>query len=100
MLTEEGKEAARECLLRSGLISPDDVMAPVNVTECSGYVCGTSELGLSCTVSFNKDTTFRSNDTCCDKEQTNIQKDISTTVFLFSHFLCNFFLFHVCRQDS
>ncbi|CAA7398491.1 unnamed protein product [Spirodela intermedia] len=86
MLTEEGKEAACECLLRSGLISPDDVLGPVNVTECSGHACGTSELGLSSSVSFNNVTTFPSNDTCCDRELSNIQKDISTTTQENDHF--------------
>ena len=81
MLTEQGKTTAVECLSRSGLIFPDEVLPKSNLTECSGDVCGTSESGLSGSVSVNKDV-VSSNKTSSDKELSG-EPEINIMVLLF-----------------
>uniref|UniRef100_A0A1D1ZA70 Crossover junction endonuclease MUS81 n=1 Tax=Anthurium amnicola TaxID=1678845 RepID=A0A1D1ZA70_9ARAE len=78
MLTEEGKVAACECLLRSGLISPPELLAPVDGSKISNHMQSTSRLELSCAASFNQDTRVFSVDTSRQKEFIEIPTDSHT----------------------
>ena len=63
MLTEEGQEAARECILRSGLSDSSVQLTATNGSNSSLYEQSASHLA-----SANRESTNASSSLCCKKE--------------------------------
>ncbi|MQL86155.1 hypothetical protein Taro_018689 [Colocasia esculenta] len=81
MLTEEGKEAACECLLRSGLVSSTEGLIPADPSKSSHQEQNPSRSEPSCAVSFNQDMTLPSFDMGHEKEFIDIPNNTDMRVF-------------------